>query len=144
LSGSEAEEILRHELKIQCELSDAENLLFLITFADSDETIAALIAALKKLPTRPKKFLPPPIVNRNITIAALSPRETFYAPTEVVPLKNSVERICAEEVTFYPPGIPLIMPGEKISAQAVEMIQRSSGKVFGATDQTLSTLKVVR
>ena len=143
LSGSEAEEILRHELKIQCELSDAKNLLFLITFADSDETIGALIAALKKLPTRPKKFLPPPIVNRDITLAALSPRETFYAPTEVVPLKKAVGRICAEEVTFYPPGIPLIMPGEKISAEAVEVIQRSSGKVFGVTDQTLATLKVV-
>ena len=144
LGGSEAEEILRRDLKIQCELSDAVNLLFLITFADSDETIAALIAALKKLPTRPKKILPPPIVNRDITLAALSPRETFYAPAQSVELERAVGRICAEEVTFYPPGIPLLMPGEKISAQAVEMIQSSSGKVFGATDQSLATLKVVR
>ncbi|MBR3050963.1 MAG: aminotransferase class I/II-fold pyridoxal phosphate-dependent enzyme [Selenomonadaceae bacterium] len=143
LTGQEAEEILRHELKVQCELSDAANLLFLITYSDTAETISKLVDALKLLPPRsPKKIYstPPPI---EISIAELSPRETFYAPVEVVALRKSVGRICAEEITFYPPGIPLLMPGEKISAQVIESICQSHGRVIGASDSTLSTIKVV-
>ena len=144
LSGREAEEILRRDLKIQCELSDAQNLLFLITFADDDSTIAKLLDALKLLPQRPPKKIcstPPP---KKISVAQLSPRETFYAPSEAVALKNSVGKICAEEITFYPPGIPLLMPGEKISAEAVELIEREKfSHVIGAADKTLATIKIV-
>ena len=144
LSGREAEEILRRDLKIQCELSDAENLLFLITFADDEQTISKLVDALKLLPRRMQKKIcstPPP---KKISVAELSPRETFYAPAEVVELKKSVGRICAEEITFYPPGIPLLMPGEKISAEVVALIeQEKNSRVLGAADKTLSTIKVI-
>ncbi len=143
LSGYEAEKILREELKVQCELSDAANLLFLITYADDERTIAGLIDALKKLPRlSPKKSTLYSLLS-TFSSTALSPRETFYAPVEVVELEKSIGRICAEEVTIYPPGIPLLMPGEKISAEVVEMLKKSVGKVFGAADKTLSTLKVV-
>ena len=144
LTGWEAEEILRRELKVQCELSDAVNLLFLITYADSVETTAALVDALKLLPCRPPNPSPQSLVPSPLNAAELSPRETFYAPVEVVGLKEAVGRICAEEVTFYPPGIPLLVPGEKISAQTVELIRQSHGRVIGADDSTLATLKVVR
>ncbi|MBR4384718.1 MAG: aminotransferase class I/II-fold pyridoxal phosphate-dependent enzyme [Selenomonadaceae bacterium] len=147
LTGIQAEEILRHEFKIQCELSDAANVLFLLTFADSDETISKLVDALKLLPRRTPIKIPPPNLPREISRAKLSPRETFYAPTISVELKNSVGKICAEEVTFYPPGIPLLMPGEEISAQVVELIEReklSGGKVLGVEDLTLHTIKIVR
>ena len=145
LSGQKAEEILRRDLKIQCELSDATNLLFLITFADSEKTIEKLIEALKLLPRRPPKKILSSFVSEEIFLAELSPRETFYAPVEVVELKKSVGRICAEEITFYPPGIPLLMPGEKISAQVVDLIRREKSlRVIGASDKTLSTIKVVR
>lgn len=146
LDGVTAEKILRQKFFVQCELSDAANLLFLVTFADDRRTIAKLIDALKRLPQRPpKKFSPPPIVPQEISVAELSPRETFFAPTETVPLKKSVGRICAEEVTFYPPGIPLILPGEKISAAVVEMIAREKfSHVVGAKDSSLATITVVR
>lgn len=145
LTGHEAEKILRNELKIQCELSDMSNLLFLITFADDAGTIAALVDALKNLPHRsPKKFLSPPM-SHEIIPATLSPRETFYSSVESVDLNSAIGRICAEEITFYPPGIPLLIPGEKISAEAVEIIRRqkfSGNHVVGASDLTLSTIKV--
>ena len=146
LSGYEAEKILRNELKVQCELSDAANLLFLITYADDAETISKLVDALVKierLRDHKIKSLSQVGLSEEISLATLSPRETFYSPVEVVALKKSIGRICAEEVTFYPPGIPLLMPGEKISAQVVELIGQSVGKVFGAADKTLSTIKVV-
>ena len=142
LTGQEAEEILRRDLRIQCELSDAANLLFLITYADDAETTAALVDALKRLPRRSPKTCPLSLVPFPLSKAALSPRETFYAPVEVVDLREAVGRICAEEITFYPPGIPLIMPGEKISAQTVELIRQATGRVIGANDPTLATVKV--
>ena len=82
LTGQEAEEILRHELKIQCELSDTENLLFLITYSDDESTILKLVDALKNLPRRPPKTFSKPlrIAHYALRIACLSPRETFYAP----------------------------------------------------------------
>ena len=146
LTGQEAEEILRRELKIQCELSDAANLLFLITFADDADTISKLVKALKLLPHCPPKTFPISHFPFPLTIAFCSPRETFYSPVEVVELKKSVGRICAEEVTFYPPGIPLLMPGEKISDEVVALIEREKkfgGRIIGAADKTLMTIKVV-
>ena len=140
--GQDAEELLRYGFQIQCELSDAANLLFLITFADSKATITALVDALKNLPLLQPKILSPPLLSTEILSAELSPRETFYAPTEVVSLRNGFGRICAEEVTFYPPGIPLLMPGEKISAQTIDFIRRSRGRVIGANDPTLATIRV--
>ena len=147
LTGAEAEEFLRHELKIQCELSDAANVLFLLTFADDESTAAKLIDALKLLPVREPIKISPPNLSKEISRAKLSPRETFYAPTISVELKNSVGKICAEEVTFYPPGIPLLMHGEEISAEIIKRIERekiSGGKVFGVEDSTLHTIKIVR
>ena len=145
LTGQEAEEILRRDLKIQCELSDAANLLFLITFADSEETIAALVSKLERLRVGEIKSFGRAEMSREISLAEMSPRETFYSPVEIVELKKSVGRICAEEITFYPPGIPLLMPGEKISAQIVEQIElEQSARVIGAADKTLETIKVVR
>ena len=144
LTGQEAEEILRRELRVQCELSDVANLLFLVTFADDAETISRLLDALRNLPQRPPKKILQPLLPKGITVAKLSPRETFYLPAEVLPLIEAVGRVCAEEVTFYPPGIPLLMPGEEISAQVVEMIRQSQGRVIGTGDSTLTTIKVVR
>ena len=144
LTGQEAEEILRRELRVQCELSDVANLLFLVTFADDAETSSKLLDALRHLPRRTPKKILPPLLPKGITVAKLSPRETFYLPAEIVPLIEAVGRVCAEEVTFYPPGIPLLMPGEEISAQVDEMIRHSQGRVIGMGDSTLATIKVVR
>ncbi|MCR5834451.1 MAG: aminotransferase class I/II-fold pyridoxal phosphate-dependent enzyme [Selenomonadaceae bacterium] len=146
LTGQEAEKILRNELKVQCELSDVANLLFLITYADNEQTAEILIDALKKLPQRPIKKFSPPIVPKIISSATISPRETFYAPVESIRLEKSIGRICAEEITFYPPGIPLIMPGEKISAEVVALIRQeklSGSRVIGAFDSTLETINVI-
>ena len=149
LTGQQAEEILRHKLKIQCELSDAANLLFLITFADDKSAIAKLIDALKAISNAKctmRNETTSLIPYCPISLATISPRETFYSPVTAVELNKSIGKICAEEITFYPPGIPLIMPGEKISAQIVELIQHEKSlgtKIIGASDKTLSTIKVV-
>ena len=123
LTGIDAEKILRHNFKIQCELSDTANLLFIISYADDEFTISKLINALSKLPTnnQPTNDLS---IYRSIDLiaSAIAPREIFFAEKEIVPLEKSVGRICAEEVTFYPPGIPILNLGEKITPQVVNQI----------------------
>ena len=123
LTGIDAEKILRHKFKIQCELSDTANLLFIISYADDEFTISKLINALSKLPTnnQPTNDLS---IYRSIDLiaSAIAPREIFFAEKEIVPLEKSVGRICAEEVTFYPPGIPILNLGEKITPQVVNQI----------------------
>ena len=151
LTGIEAEKILRNDLKIQCELSDATNLLFLITYADNAETISKLITSLKKVERwkggeveskKNSSFLTP-----NFSLATLSPREVFFAETENVALEKSVGKICAEEITFYPPGIPVLNPGEVITAEILNYIceiKKLGGRIIGATDAELSTVQVCK
>jgi len=136
LTGFDAEKILRHEFKIQCELSDAANLLFIISYADNESTVSKLIEALNLMRNSEgvmrKDFKN--LARNEISVALKSPREIFFSESEVVPIEKSVGRICAEEVTFYPPGIPILNLGEKITAEVVDEIRKL--KNFGARSLT--------
>ena len=77
----------------------------------------------------------------------ISPREAFYALKESVPIQETCDRICAELICPYPPGIPVLMPGEIITLAAIEylqQIQATGGFISGCADTTLQTLKVVK
>ncbi len=149
MTGIDAEKILRHEFKIQCELSDAANLLFLITYADTCATVAKLVDALKKFAANkkispaPKRFIP---TFNEISKSKVSPREVFFAENQAVEIEKSVGKICAEEVTFYPPGIPILNPGEIITAEIIDFIkeQKNIGeRIIGAADVNLKTIKIL-
>jgi arginine decarboxylase len=77
----------------------------------------------------------------------MSPREAFFAEQDVVPAQEAVGRIAAEQLTPYPPGIPAVLPGERISAGVVDYLR--SGKaatmvVPDAADPSVETIRVVR
>ena len=148
LTGIDAEKILRHEFKIQCELSDAANLLFLITYADTCATIKKLVdalknfAATKKISSAPKNFIS---THLEISKSKVSPREVFFSSTKSVEIEKAVGKICAEEVTFYPPGIPILNPGEVITADIIDFIKTNKkigGRIIGAADTQLNTIKI--
>lgn len=150
LSGPEAEAILRHEEKIQCELSDAYNLLFIISYADTETQVSRLLEALRQLSRRAggqrkpfavQEALPP------VPECALSPRQAFFAGKERVPFAAAEGRIAAEQVMFYPPGIPILVPGDRIGGEALRYIramQRVGCKVVGPEDPALAALKVIK
>ena len=147
-TGIDAEKILRHEFKIQCELSDAANLLFLITYADTCATIEKLVDALKNF-AADKKFYPAPkrfiATPAEITQSEISPREVFFAESKAVEIENCVGKICAEEVTFYPPGIPILNPGEVITPQILNFIgeqKEIGGRIIGAADVNLNKINI--
>jgi len=77
----------------------------------------------------------------------LSPREAFFSPAETVGIDQAVDRLGAELICPYPPGIPVLMPGEIITPEALDYLQQilaAGGKITGCSDRGLQTLKVVR
>lgn len=148
LTGIDAEKILRHKFKIQCELSDTANLLFIISYADTFATVQKLIdtlkffAATKKIFSVPKKGIA--FINE-ITKSEISPRDVFFSKSNTIALEKAVGKICAEEVTFYPPGIPILNPGEIITAEIIDFIKGQKnigGRIIGAADIELNTIKI--
>ena len=149
LSGEEAMRFLRKK-NIQAELADARNVLFIISVADTERETERLFEALKELSAenagKDSALLLSVSSPPNLK-TILSPRETFYAARERLPLAQSVGRIAAEEITFYPPGISAIAPGEQITEEAVGYLREMSRmgmKVTGAQDVSLSTVCVVK
>jgi len=120
-------------------------LLAVVTPGDTPETMETLVAALAALPegpgAPPAPELPPwPDV-------VLPPREAFLGPKEAVPLGDSVGRIAAEWVAPYPPGIPVVAPGERLTLDVVRYLQeaaRAGYHLQGPADLRLRTIQVVR
>ena len=86
--------------------------------------------------------LRPPAFTRQV----LTPREAFFAPSVALPLAQCVGRVSAEIVTPYPPGVPVLGPGEEIAAETVAYLGEAAAvrlKVHGPEDLSLRTLRVV-
>ena len=78
--------------------------------------------------------------------APLTPREAFFSPHEAVPFVGAVGRISAEIIAPYPPGIPVLVPGELITAETLDVLaaaQRTGIRIAYAADATLSTIQVI-
>ena len=151
LRGNDAAEWLRCRCRVQAELADAANVLFLITLGDDSAAVDCLVNALTDLaqtydgagsePEFPALPLNPPV-----SVPSLSPRQAMFTAREKIPFAKTCGRISAETVTCYPPGIPLLVPGEAITPQAVEYclaLQRQGYTILGPQDPRLQLLEVV-
>jgi len=153
LTGTQAEQILRYQYKIQAELSDMYNVLFLITIGDGEAEARALLAALRGLAANhgeKKDFSAIRKITETCVLpipeGVVLPRQALLGDAKSVLFEQSVGLICAEIVTFYPPGIPLLCPGERISAEMIgycRQLQTIGLIVSGPDDTTLTTIKVV-
>lgn len=152
LTGAEAEKILRHEYKVQAELSDIYNLLFMITLGDSEYEVRILLAALADLAlkfARPLEHVEENWVQTHYPAmpqGVLSPRDALFGSTHMMPFGDSAGMICAEIVTFYPPGIPVLCPGERITQEMIDycqLLKQGGMHISGPEDCTLKTIKVV-
>lgn len=150
ITGVEAERLLRDEFRIEVELSDLYNILCVISFGDSQASVDALVAALGEISARcSDRWQSRPIQVRlpEPPELAVAPRDAFYAETESVPLRESAGRVAAEFVMVYPPGIPILLPGERITHRNVVYIEKhiSAGlPVQGPDDETLAMLRVLK
>ena len=151
IHGNDAEIWLRRFGKVQAELSDMNNLLFLVTLADDEASMEQLLLALAALSAanadgmgKSAKFLAalPDVGTRLL----LPPREAVFRRRERVNFSSSAGRICAETVTSYPPGIPILFPGEQITPAAItycQALQRQGFTILGPEDPALNTVEVV-
>ncbi|HCQ22818.1 MAG: arginine decarboxylase [Aphanizomenon flos-aquae LD13] len=151
-TGFASEEILDKRFHVTPEFSSWQNLTFIISLGNTKTDIQKLIQGFNNLThVIPLTSECQPCNNINDAIIAsimsISPREAFFANSEVIPIAETQERICAEIICPYPPGIPVLMPGEIITKSALEYLQEiqdMGGFISGCADETLQTVKVVK
>lgn len=148
LAGIEVYDLLRDEYDIQIEFGDIGNILAIVTAGDRELEIERLISALSEIqrlyggdPTGMlnSEYIPPDV--------ALPPQKAFYADKKAMELKDSIGNVCAEFVMCYPPGIPILAPGERITQDIIDYILYAKERgcsLTGMQDMALSSLQVVR
>jgi arginine decarboxylase len=150
-TGNEIAKYMREQHDIWFELY-AENVVVAIfgigeNVAETGERLLSGLRAAAETLRRPvdgerAPFAPPPPWGPT----EMTPRDAFLGPQEIVPFGESVGRIAAESLAAYPPGVPNVLPGERLSSETIEFIADSlahGGQVRGASDRTLKTVRVV-
>ena len=153
-TGHEVNEILARDYRIQVEMSDMFNVVVLITPGTTRGDVNRLIEAMEDMLSRHERGeLRPRGLLRWIRElpdwppVRMSPRRAFISEQEAVPLKESVGRVSAELITAYPPGIPIIIPGEEITSDVIEYLMlemRAGAKITGMADPSGETILVVK
>jgi arginine/lysine/ornithine decarboxylase len=151
ITGFEADEILHEQLKVTCELPLLHHLIFIISLGNNTEDINQLVQAFKKLSQLTINNQPLTINNQPLTInnqpLTISPRDAYFAPTQTIPLPEASDRVCGELICPYPPGIPLLMPGEIITLEAIAYLQQAITAgitITGCNDPTLKTIQILK
>ncbi len=150
ITGFEADEILHEQLKVTCELPLLHHLTLIISLGNISEDIQQLIHACQTLS---QNYIPtplPPYTPTSLppcTSTTLTPREAYFAPTQTIPLPEASDRVCGELICPYPPGIPLLMPGEIITLEAIAYLQEAITAgitITGCNDPTLKTIQILK
>ena len=148
LTGIEVYDLLRDEYDIQIEFGDIGNILAYISIGDRIQDIERLVGALadiKRLYSRDGKdliageYIQPKLV--------LSPQEAFYSERKSLTLDESVGQVCGEFVMCYPPGIPILAPGERITREIVDYIQFAKERgcsLQGTEDPEVNHINVIK
>ncbi|MEA4888071.1 MAG: aminotransferase class I/II-fold pyridoxal phosphate-dependent enzyme [Clostridiaceae bacterium] len=127
LTGFQVYDLMRQEFNIQLELAETYVVLAVVGIGDDESTINRLVEALQSIAGRYYGRQNPFLLDQSSLfekpMTVVSPREAFYSPKRLVPIDKAVGEICAESIMIYPPGIPLAIPGEKMSQNIVDHYQ---------------------
>ena len=147
LAGIEVYDLLRDEYDIQTEFGDLGNLLAYVSVGDRAKDIERLVSALAEIRRIYKKdhrgMLEAAYISPKVMCA---PQDAFYSEKISLPLKDSVGRVCSEFVMCYPPGIPILAPGELITPQILEYIDYAKEKgcsMTGPEDMEIKKINVI-
>ena len=148
LAGIEVYDILRDEYDIQIEFGDLGNILAYLSIGDRKRDVERLVSALSEIrrlygKTRAgmmtNEYIPPDV--------AVTPQFAFYAPKESLPIEETAGRICSEFVMCYPPGIPILAPGERVTDRILDYIRYAKEKgcqMTGPEDTKIERLNVLK
>ena len=152
LTGFAAARWLRAHRGVEVELADFDNVLCTVTISDPVDACARLVGALHALSEAQRQT---PLDGRGLgplpplpalPSAALSLREACSSPSRSISLRQTVGRVCAEFVIPYPPGIPVLLPGEIIEPSAIDYLEALVGAgatISGAQDGRLRRVRVM-
>jgi arginine/lysine/ornithine decarboxylase len=149
MTGKEFAAELWSRFNLTVEFADPWQLICSITIGDTPDKIDHLIGALRTIaqnrrgviPTRRVELAPPPLPQ-----LILNPRQATFRSARRVPLTEARDQVSAEQVIPYPPGVPLLMPGEVISAEMIDYVQyllRQQIKLVGPEDLQMKTVRVI-
>ncbi|WP_082906301.1 aminotransferase class I/II-fold pyridoxal phosphate-dependent enzyme [Phormidesmis priestleyi] len=148
IDGFTADEILHQTLGVTAELPSLQHLTFITSLGNTQADIDRLVQAFTILAKEPRPAIPQFRRFECLTPQSLlTPRQAFFAPSETLPIAQTVNRISAELVCPYPPGIPVLLPGEQITEDAIANLQQilaAGGMISGCADSTLETLQVIK
>ncbi len=148
LAGIEVYDILRDEYDIQIEFGDISNILAYISIGDRLQDIERLVGALDDMRRLYKRDKTGMLSAEYVTPkVAVPPREAFYSDKISLPLKDAEGKICTEFVMCYPPGIPVLAPGELITGDIIEYIVYAKAKgcsMQGTEDFAVDRLNVLK
>lgn len=147
LAGIEVYDLLRDEYDIQIEFGDLGNILAYLSIGDRPQELERLVSALAEIRRRhhedPRGLMSQEYIDPEVVT---SPQEAFYAPKESLPLKDSEGRVCSEFVMCYPPGIPILAPGERITPEILRYIEYAKEKgcsMTGPEDPEIENINVL-
>ncbi len=147
LAGIEVYDLLRDEYDIQIEFGDIGNILAYISVGDRKRDIERLISAMSEIKRRFGKSGADMLNHEYIApVVSEAPRKAFYADKVSVPLEESAGKVCTEFVMCYPPGIPILAPGELITGEIIEYIKYAKEKgcqMTGTEDINIEHLNVL-
>ena len=148
LAGIEVYDLLRDEYDIQIEFGDIGNILAYISVGDREREIERLVGALGEIRRKYKKERAGMLNDEYINpYVAISPKEAFFAEKVSLPINETNGRICTEFVMCYPPGIPILAPGEKITGEILNYIRYAREKgcfMTGPEDMAIEHLNVLK
>ena len=147
LAGIEVYDLLRDEYDIQIEFGDIGNILAYISVGDRNRDIERLISALSEIKRRFGKTESGLLTQEYINpIVAETPRNAFYGGKRSLPLDEAAGCVCSEFVMCYPPGIPILAPGELITDEIIKYIKYAKEKgcsMTGTEDINIERLNVL-
>lgn len=147
LAGIEVYDLLRDEYDIQIEFGDIGNVLAYISVGDRKRDIERLISALAEIKRRFGKSEANMLTQEYISpVVAETPRKAFYAEKRSLSLEEAAGHVCSEFVMCYPPGIPILAPGELITPEIIEYIRYAKEKgcqMTGTEDINIERLNVL-
>ena len=148
LAGIEVYDLLRDDYGIQIEFGDIGNILAIVTAGDRNLEIERLISALseiKRLHSKdPAGMFDHEYINPQVV---MPPQQAFYSEQRSLPIQESNQEICAEFLMCYPPGIPILAPGELITQEILNYTAYAKEKgcfMTGTQDMAIERIQVVK
>ena len=148
ITGFELADRLYEEYRVGLELADEKNVVAVVTYANEREDIQNLVDALEKIAQNTiqsqeniKNFSMP-----SVPESVLSPRQAYFAPKKRISWENAKGKITGEALIPYPPGIPLVNPGEIITDEIweyMEYYRREKLHFHGPSDKKLDTIQII-